>query len=40
MEMQQAAADLDFERAAAIRDDIRRLREAGLVLPAVSRGDQ
>ena len=40
MEMQQAAADLDFERAAAIRDDIRRLREAGLVLPAVSRGEQ
>ena len=40
MEMQQAATDLDFERAAAIRDDIRRLREAGLVLPAVSRGDQ
>ena len=31
--MKAAAANLDFEKAAAIRDDIKRLRTADLGLP-------
>jgi excinuclease ABC subunit B len=32
-QMRAAAANLDFEKAAAIRDDIRRLRSPELGLP-------
>ena len=31
--MREAAANLDFEKAAAIRDDIKRLRNPELGLP-------
>jgi excinuclease UvrABC nuclease subunit len=31
--MRAAAANLDFEKAAALRDDIKRLRNADLGLP-------
>ena len=33
LQMKAAAANLDFERAAVIRDDIKRLRNADLGLP-------
>jgi excinuclease ABC subunit B len=36
-EMRAAAANLDFEKAAALRDDIRRLRNPELNLPPTSR---
>jgi hypothetical protein len=36
-EMKAAAANLDFERAAAIRDDIKRLRNPELGLPRPAR---
>jgi len=36
-DMKQAAADLDFERAARIRDELRNLRVADLGLAAVER---
>jgi excinuclease ABC subunit B len=32
-QMRAAAANLDFEKAAALRDDIKRLRSADLGLP-------
>jgi excinuclease ABC subunit B len=32
-QMKQAAANLDFEKAAALRDDIKRLRDQELGLP-------
>jgi protein-arginine kinase activator protein McsA len=35
--MRAAAANLDFEKAAALRDDIRRLRNPELNLPPTSR---
>ena len=37
-EMRAAAANLDFEKAAAIRDEIRRLRNPELGLPRTVRG--
>ena len=37
--MRAAAANLDFEKAAAIRDDIKRLRNADLGLPWPARRD-
>ena len=37
-EMRAAAANLDFEKAAAIRDDIKRLRNPELGLPRMGRG--
>ena len=37
-EMRDAAANLDFEKAAAIRDDIKRLRNPELVLARPARG--
>ena len=37
-EMRAAAANLDFEKAAALRDDIRRLRTPELGLPRTVRG--
>ena len=36
-DMREAAANLDFEKAAAIRDDIKRLRNPELVLPRPAR---
>jgi excinuclease ABC subunit B len=36
-EMREAAVNLDFEKAAAIRDDIKRLRNPELVLPRPAR---
>jgi excinuclease ABC subunit B len=36
-EMKAAAANLDFEKAAAIRDDIKRLRNPELLLPRAAR---
>ena len=36
-EMREAAANLDFEKAAAIRDDIKRLRNPDLVLARPAR---
>jgi excinuclease ABC subunit B len=36
-EMKAAAANLDFERAASIRDDIKRLRNPELLLPRAAR---
>jgi excinuclease ABC subunit B len=36
-EMREAAANLDFEKAAAIRDEIKRLRNPELVVPRVVR---
>jgi protein-arginine kinase activator protein McsA len=35
--MRSAAANLDFEKAAAIRDDIKRLRSPELGLPRPAR---
>ena len=37
-EMRAAAANLDFEKAAALRDEIKRLRNPELVLPGTARG--
>jgi excinuclease ABC subunit B len=37
-EMRAAAANLDFEKAAAIRDEIKRLRNPELGLPRTARG--
>jgi excinuclease ABC subunit B len=37
-EMRAAAANLDFEKAAAIRDEIKRLRNPELGLPRMARG--
>jgi excinuclease ABC subunit B len=37
-QMKQAAADLDFEKAAALRDEIRTLRVADLGLAATAAG--
>jgi excinuclease ABC subunit B len=37
-DMRAAAANLDFEKAAAIRDEIRRLRNPELGLPRMARG--
>jgi excinuclease ABC subunit B len=37
-EMRAAAANLDFEKAAAIRDEIKRLRNPELGLPRMGRG--
>jgi len=36
-EMRQAAANLDFEKAAAIRDEIKRLRNPDLIVPRAAR---
>ena len=36
-EMKSAAANLDFEKAAALRDEIKRLRDQELVLPRAGR---
>src|SRR5439155_27342820 len=36
-EMRAAAANLDFEKAAALRDEIKRLRNPELVLPGTVR---
>ena len=36
-EMRAAAANLDFEKAAALRDEIKRLRNPELVLPGTAR---
>src|SRR4030088_261526 len=36
-EMKKAAANLDFEKAAALRDDIKRLRNPELNLPRTAR---
>ena len=37
-EMRAAAANLDFEKAAALRDEIKRLRSPALALPGTARG--
>jgi excinuclease ABC subunit B len=37
-EMRAAAANLDFEKAAALRDEIKRLRSPELALPGTARG--
>jgi excinuclease UvrABC helicase subunit UvrB len=37
-EMRTAAANLDFEKAAALRDEIKRLRSPELALPGTARG--
>jgi excinuclease ABC subunit B len=38
LEMRAAAANLDFEKAAALRDEIKRLRSPELALPGTARG--
>ena len=37
LEMKAAAANLDFEKAASIRDEIKRLRNPELGLPGLAR---